>query len=100
MAGLNWSPPSAKPIKATARSSLGDRFFLKLFRRVEPGLNPDLEVGRFLTEHHFQNIPTVAGWLEYRRAGGEPFTVGILTEYFAQAKDAWSFTLDTLSRLL
>ncbi len=65
---------------------------------MENGTNPDLEVGRFLTEKHFPNIPALAGWLEYVRRNGERLTVGILTEYLPNAKDAWEFTLDSLDR--
>jgi len=55
----------------------GDRFILKLFRRLEIGLNPDLEIGRFLTERsHFSHVPPAAGALEYHAAGGEPSSLG------------------------
>jgi maltose alpha-D-glucosyltransferase/alpha-amylase len=75
-----------------------DKFFLKLFRRLDLGINPALEVGRFLTEHSFPNIPAVTGALEYRRFNGDPISFGILSRYFPEAKDAWAYTLDTLSR--
>ncbi len=39
----------------------GDQFILKLFRKVEAGINPDIEIGTFLTEHNFANTPAVAG---------------------------------------
>jgi maltose alpha-D-glucosyltransferase/alpha-amylase len=76
----------------------GDRYFLKLFRRLEPGINPDLELGEFLTEADFPNAPPVVGYLEYRRHNGEQMTLGVLTEFLANAQDAWAYTLDTLSR--
>jgi maltose alpha-D-glucosyltransferase/alpha-amylase len=76
----------------------GDKYFLKLFRRLEVGTNPDLEIGRFLTEQRFPNIAPVAGSIEYKRRNGELVTAGILTEVVPNAKDAWDFTLDTLSR--
>ena len=80
----------------------GDRLILKLFRRLGDGLNPDLEVGRFLTgripEPH---VPDVAGAIEYRREGdGPPMTLAILHEYRANQGDAWVYTLDELSRYL
>ena len=56
----------------------GDRFVLKLFRRLEEGINPDLEVGRFLAERTtFRHAAPVAGWLEVRN-GREPLTLGVL----------------------
>jgi maltose alpha-D-glucosyltransferase / alpha-amylase len=78
----------------------GDRLVLKVFRRLEPGVNPDLEIGRFLTEKTtFRNIPRVAGWLEVRpRAQGEPYTLGILRELIPNEGDAWRWTLDALGR--
>ena len=55
----------------------GDRLILKLFRRLEEGVNPDLEIGRFLTERGFPNIPPVAGALEYRRTDASPATMAV-----------------------
>lgn len=49
------------------------QLLLKLFRRLEAGINLDFEIGRFLTESkRFKRIPRVAGALEYQRAGSEP----------------------------
>ncbi len=74
------------------------RFILKLFRRLEPGTNPDLEIGRFLTEtRRFQQIAPVAGALEYTTPGQEPVTIGILQGYVKNDGDAWRFTLDTVA---
>ena len=75
-----------------------DRFVLKIFRRLEEGINPDLEVGRFLTERtSFRHAPPVAGWLEIRN-GREPSTLGILHGYIPNEGDAWTYTLDILGR--
>jgi maltose alpha-D-glucosyltransferase/alpha-amylase len=75
----------------------GDRFILKLFRRVQPGVNPDLEICRFLTERRFPYIPAMAGAIEYRREREEPFTLAILQEYVPNQGDAWKHTLDLLA---
>ena len=75
-----------------------DKLILKLFRRLEPGVNPDLEVGRFLTEKaRFPNAPPVAGALEYQQPNREPFTIGILHGFVENQGDAWKYTLDYLS---
>ena len=74
----------------------GDRLILKLFRRLEEGINPDLEVGAYLTERGFQHTAPVAGALTYQRTGGESLTLGILQGYVQNEGDAWSFTLDEL----
>jgi maltose alpha-D-glucosyltransferase/alpha-amylase len=75
----------------------GDRFVLKMLRRVEEGVNLDLEIGRFLTERtSFAHNAPVAGYLEYRRNRQEPVTLGILHGFVANQGDAWNYTLDAL----
>jgi maltose alpha-D-glucosyltransferase/alpha-amylase len=75
-----------------------DRFVLKLFRRLEEGVNPDLEVGRFLAERTtFRHAAPVAGWLEVRN-GREPRTLAVLHGYVPNEGDAWTYTLDILGR--
>ncbi|TME16010.1 MAG: maltose alpha-D-glucosyltransferase [Chloroflexi bacterium] len=79
----------------------GERLILKLFRRLEPGVNPDLEVSRFLTEQsEFQHIPPFAGSLDYRRAGSPSATLGILQGYVPNLGDAWEYTLGELKEYL
>ncbi len=77
--------------------AFGDRLLLKLFRRLEVGENPDLEMGRFLTEKGFPNIPPVAGALEYVRGRGAPMTAGIFQGYVPNEGDAWQYTVDNLN---
>jgi maltose alpha-D-glucosyltransferase / alpha-amylase len=74
------------------------QFILKLFRRVSRGVNPDLEIGRFLTEKvRFPHTAAVTGALEYRLPRGEAVTVGILHSFVPHACDAWQYTVDELS---
>jgi maltose alpha-D-glucosyltransferase/alpha-amylase len=76
----------------------GERLMLKVFRRLEEGVNPELEVGRFLTEKtSFSHVAPLAGSLEYRRAAGEPLTVAIIQGYVPNQGDAWQYTLNTLA---
>jgi maltose alpha-D-glucosyltransferase/alpha-amylase len=74
----------------------GDRFILKLFRRLHPGVNPDLEIGRFLTDRGFANIPPIAGSIEYQRGREEPMTLAVLQALVPNHGDAWQYTLDVL----
>lgn len=74
----------------------GTKYILKLFRKVEPGVNPDVEVGVFLTEHGFANTPAVLGTLEYLPQTGEPMQAGILMQFVLNQGDAWKYTLDSL----
>ncbi|MEC4984535.1 MAG: maltose alpha-D-glucosyltransferase [Oscillatoria sp. PMC 1068.18] len=75
----------------------GDRLILKFFRKLEEGINPDLEIGRFLTEKKLlENIAPVAGSLEYRPKKADPITAGILLKFIPDTRDAWAYTLDNL----
>lgn len=77
----------------------GDRLLLKLYRKLEHGINPDLEVGRFLSETmRFRQTPRSAGSLSYRDASRILSTVGLLQEFVPQAQDAWNFTLEHVRR--
>ncbi len=88
--------------------TFGDRFALKLFRKIDPGVNPDLEVGRYLTEvMNFPHAAPVAGYLEYRPAGpapgrgaaaGESRITAILQERIPHEADAWHLSLDAAGR--
>ena len=75
----------------------GDQFILKLFRKLEAGINPDLEIGRYLTEQHFRYTPAVLGEIEYRPRDGEPMHAGILQGFVKNRGDAWKYTLESLS---
>jgi trehalose synthase-fused probable maltokinase len=76
----------------------GDRFILKMIRRMEEGINPDLEIGLFLSEKaHFKNVPPLAGSIEYQPAGGDAATVGILQGLVLNQGDGWRFTMNALS---
>jgi maltose alpha-D-glucosyltransferase/alpha-amylase len=77
----------------------GDRLIMKLFRRQQPGRNPDVEIGRFLTEDtKFTNIPPFGGSIEVRRANEEPSTVALLQVLVQNEGDGWQWTLDELDR--
>jgi maltose alpha-D-glucosyltransferase/alpha-amylase len=79
----------------------GEQLILKLYRRLEAGINPDQEIGQFLTEKTaFANVPPVAGVLEFRRhkpAGGEPITLALLQGFVPNRGDAWHYTLHSLA---
>jgi maltose alpha-D-glucosyltransferase/alpha-amylase len=78
----------------------GDRFFLKLFRHPEPGVNPDVEIGRHLTENtSFDKIPAFAGSMEYKPAtGGAPSTLVLLQGLVPNEGSGWTWTLEELDR--
>jgi len=76
-----------------------NKFFLKLYRKIEDGVNPDVEITRFLTEHtKFPNVPAFVGAIEYRRAKTEPTVVCLLQSAVVNQGDGWSLTLDAVGR--
>jgi maltose alpha-D-glucosyltransferase/alpha-amylase len=79
----------------------GERLFLKLYRRLRPGVNPEAEVGRFLTEvAHFPHIAPVAGVVEYHREGAAATTIGVLQAFVMNQGDGWDYTVNYLVRFL
>jgi maltose alpha-D-glucosyltransferase/alpha-amylase len=76
----------------------GDRLILKLFRCIDEGINPDFELGRFLTAKGFEHTPKLIGALEYRHSRGEPTTIAVLQEFVANQGDAWEHTQAVLKR--
>ncbi|TCJ20768.1 maltose alpha-D-glucosyltransferase [Rubrobacter taiwanensis] len=81
---------------------LGERMILKAYRLLrEEGVNPDLEIGRFLTEKAgFRNTPSLAGYIEYASPDVDPTTVALLQWFVPNQGDGWSYTLDYLQRHL
>ncbi|MEJ7810929.1 MAG: hypothetical protein WKG32_11020, partial [Gemmatimonadaceae bacterium] len=71
----------------------GDAAILKLFRRLERGEHPDVEIARFLTTRTtFRNTPELLGVIRLEDAGGSA-VAGMLSRYVAGASDAWAHAL-------
>jgi maltose alpha-D-glucosyltransferase/alpha-amylase len=76
-------------------------FFLKFYRRLQPGINPELEIGRYLTEVvRFPNIVPVAGAAEYRHNDGRVVTLALLQAFVMNQGDGWDYTVNYLVRFL
>ena len=73
----------------------GEALILKAFRKVEPGVNPELELLRFLQRQGFRHIAPLVGWYWY---GGRLMdsTLGTLQEFLADAREGWQLCLDDL----
>jgi len=80
----------------------GNRLFLKGFRRLRQGVNPELEMGRFLTDvSPFPNVAPVLGAAEYFEPGAaEPVTLAVLQRFVENQGDLWSLTCQHLGRML
>ena len=73
--------------------------FLKFFRRIEEGINPDAELTRFLSEEvKFPSISPYAGSIEWEPKSGKGAQLALLQEYIPNAGTMWTFTVDNVLR--
>ncbi|MDA4112072.1 MAG: maltose alpha-D-glucosyltransferase [Thaumarchaeota archaeon] len=68
----------------------GDKFILKLLRRIEEGVNPEVEISSVLKKNNFEFVPKLIGSLSYRAPAADSATVGILEQFVRNEGDAWS----------
>uniref|UniRef100_UPI002601E1B6 putative maltokinase n=1 Tax=Acidiferrobacter sp. TaxID=1872107 RepID=UPI002601E1B6 len=81
--------------------AIGDRLFLKGYRRLQEGINPEVEMGRFLCEvAGFRHTVPVLGTLEYRPSAGGVLTLALLQGYVENQGDGWDYTLNYLDNHL
>ncbi|MFF7731569.1 maltokinase [Streptomyces sp. NPDC007984] len=73
----------------------GDEYILKVFRRIQPGVNPDLEVPGALARQGCHRVPAPVAWFQTNH----PFkaTLGVLQPYLRDASDGWTLGLDALA---
>ncbi|HEU4936124.1 MAG TPA: maltose alpha-D-glucosyltransferase [Vicinamibacterales bacterium] len=77
----------------------GHQLIAKLFRRLEPGTNPDLEIGLHLTERAgFDRVPAIAGSFEYLAPGAEPSTLAMMQRLVPSQGDGWTHALGAVGR--
>ena len=67
----------------------GEDYILKLFRRLQPGVNPDLEVTRALADAGSLNVAPPLGWVE-GEVDGEPTTLAMMQCYLRNASEGWA----------
>ena len=98
--GLGELRPGApgRPIGAEQSNTsivYDERLVVKVFRKLEPGINPELEMLRFLSEHGFAHIAPLQGWYEY---GGQALsaTLGVAQTYLPNAVDGWDLALEEI----
>jgi maltose alpha-D-glucosyltransferase/alpha-amylase len=79
----------------------GDDLILKLYRRLEDGVNPDAEIGRLLSQkRRFAHVPAYKGGLAYRFSRGRQFDLGLMQEYVVNQGDAWTYVLGHVGQYL
>jgi maltose alpha-D-glucosyltransferase/alpha-amylase len=106
---VHWSeklasglPQSSRILKAEQSNSsvlYEDKIYLKLFRKLEEGINPDLEVTRQLSERcNFEHVPSYLGDIQYVARGQEPASLVMLQAAVPNQQDGWSHALSAINR--
>ncbi|MFC9972217.1 aminoglycoside phosphotransferase [Spirillospora sp. NPDC127200] len=92
---LGGLPSSAE--QSNTSIVFGAAYICKLFRRLSPGVSPDLEVNLALSRQGCAHVPAVHGWIELDPGGGgEPTTLALLSEYLRSASDGWQLALTSV----
>ncbi len=79
----------------------GDQLLLKVFRKLDAGTNPDLEIGQFLTEQTgFRSTPRLAGSVTYQRVDGLLFATAMLQEFVPSRGQGWEWMLGLIGHAL
>ena len=94
-------PPAVVPVgleQSNTSIRLGSSHVFKLFRRLDEGENPQLEIGRFLARTTFRSAPQLEGSLTYRAPDGHTATLGLLEDWIANGGDGWSYVVTQLKR--
>jgi maltose alpha-D-glucosyltransferase/alpha-amylase len=95
--------PAAEPTNISAAHTAaairyGDRYLLKMFRRLEAGVNPELEIPRVIDARAPGVVPAVVGAIEYRRRGAAPGTLAVLQAFVPNEGTAWTHAREELRR--
>jgi len=93
---LTGEQSNSAALVTTAR---GDRLFVKLYRRLERGPNPEVELLGHLTGAGFRFVPHLLGTATFRR-GGEAVAVGVVQEALAAERDGWAYALEKVGQFL
>src|SRR5690606_14169259 len=80
--------------------TVGDHAVLKIVRRIEPGISPEVEMSRRLTQAGYANTPALLGEVARRDADGTMRTLAVMHAYLVHEGDAWTWTNDYLKRAL
>ena len=80
---------------------IDDRLIIKIYRRLQAGTHPEIEIGRFLTDvAHYANAPRLLGSVELLGGDGSVTAVALVQEFVRNQGDGWAMTLDHLDRVL
>ncbi|MGB7035204.1 MAG: maltose alpha-D-glucosyltransferase [Xanthobacteraceae bacterium] len=95
-ASVNWLAAE----QSNSSLTVGDVLMLKIYRRISPGIHPEAEMSRFLTERGFANSPQLFGDVVRIAQDGTQATIAVALGFVRHQGDAWTWTLDHLTRAL
>ncbi|MCJ2082866.1 maltose alpha-D-glucosyltransferase [Methylobacterium sp. J-090] len=99
---LTFEPGEVRRLSAEQSNTsiaIGSKMMLKLLRRLQTGVHPEIEVGRFLTETaHFNNTPALLGVVEHVDPDGVRTAIAVLQKFVPNQGDAWTLMLEGLRR--
>ncbi len=79
----------------------GDRYYLKMYRKLDDTINPDLEISRFLSEKTaFRNVPVFRGSVTFRKGSQDELALGLFQEKVAYQESGWEYARDAFKRFL
>jgi len=98
---IGASPRLGSVEQSNSSVTFGERVFLKVFRRLRPGIQPDEEIGRFLAEKtDYRHFPAPLGVMAYTPAGGPAYSVSLAQRFVPNHGDGWAVTLQSLADLV
>jgi maltose alpha-D-glucosyltransferase/alpha-amylase len=95
--------PVVRPLAVEQSNStvvIDDKAIIKLLRKLQPGVHPEAEIGRFLAEHGYRNGSAMLGEIRRVDARGEPRTLAVVQGFLRNQGDGWSWALAYLARAL
>jgi maltokinase len=96
------APPTVRTLGAEQSNTsirVGDTLVFKLFRRLQIGENPELEVCRFLSAHTaFDAVPSLHGSVTYVSPAGEAATLAVVQGWISNQGDGWQHVVSRLER--
>ena len=79
--------------------AFGEDALLKVFRKITPGVNPDIAVHQVLTEAGSEHVAHLYGWLEAVEPEGPPLQLAMLQQFLRTATDGWDAALASVRNL-
>ncbi len=86
--------------QSNSSTLIARKMILKAYRKLEPGIQPELEIGRYLTDvAHYRNTPPLLGSIEQYDSAEQATALAVIQGFIPNRGDGWSFALRHLKRI-